>query len=134
MAETLALLLHDRDQPLGALKPALESQAIHTCRGRNCRDARDWLGSKNPPQVVFTDIALPDGTWADVLSLAGNTNEPLNVIVVGRLMDVKFYAEVIQRGAFDFIAPPFVASDLAHLVRCANVNGSGQRQILRAVA
>ena len=122
MEDPLALLVHDQDGPMGALKSALEGQAIPTCRARSCRAAADWLKSDNPPQVVFTDETLPDGMWADIVSTAASAHEPVGVIVVGRRLDRSLYGEAIQCGAFDFIVPPFVGSDLAHIVRCATGN------------
>ncbi len=114
-----ALLVHDQDDPFRALKLALESQGIQTCRVRSCKDALRLLEQVKPPELVFTDTKLPDGTWAEVLSLAVKASDPICVIVVSRLVDINLYIEVIERGAFDFIVPPFGASDLSHIVRCA---------------
>jgi hypothetical protein len=35
------------------------------------------------------------------------------------VVDTRFYLETIQTGAFEFIAPPFVATDLDYMVRSA---------------
>ena len=122
MEDPLALFVHDQDEPMGAVKSALEGQAIQTCRARSCRAALDRLNSDNPPRVVFTDEMLPDGIWADIVSTVASAHEPVSVIVVGQKLDLKLYAEAIQCGAFDFIAPPLVESDLGHVVRCAMGN------------
>ena len=39
--------------------------------------------------------------------------------VVARVVNTRFYVEAIETGAFDFLAPPFVATDLAYVVRNA---------------
>ncbi len=122
-----ALLVYDQAEPLSALKIALEERAMRTCRAQTCREALHWFRSKNLRHIIFTDTTLPDGTWADVLDLAANTPEPASVIVMATEIHLDLYAEVIQRGAFDFIAPPFVASDLVHLVRCAMGNALSRR-------
>jgi FixJ family two-component response regulator len=70
---------------------------------------------------------LSDGTWADVVGLAAKVPAPVNVIVVARFVDIRLYVDVIERGAFDFLAPPFVPSDLAHVVRCAVENVVSRR-------
>jgi len=62
-----------------------------------------------------------------VLSLAAKASEAVNVIVVARVADMRVYIDTIQRGAYDFITPPFVASDLTHVVRCAVENVRGRR-------
>ena len=36
-----------------------------------------------------------------------------------RVVDTRFYVQAIETGAFDFLAPPFTATDLAYVVRSA---------------
>jgi DNA-binding NtrC family response regulator len=123
-----ALLIYHQPEPLGGLKLALDEQSIQTCRVRTCGEALHLLKSTAPPHLVFTDTILPDGTWRDVLAGEQRATIPVNVIVVARLADVKLYVEVIEQGAFDFIAPPFVAADLAHVVSCAAHNALRRRK------
>ena len=85
------------------------------------------LGGQNPAPLVFTDTELPDGTWADILAEAERAAQPVNVIVVARVVDRRFYVEAIETGAFDFLAPPFVATDLAYVVRTALDNVVARR-------
>jgi DNA-binding NtrC family response regulator len=119
---TSALFVHYESEPLGALEKALEGQSVKVCHASSCREASHLLQYSNPPHLIFTDTMLPDGTWADVVGLAANAPVRVNVIVVARLVDIRLYVDVIERGAFDFLAPPFVPSDLAHVVRCAVEN------------
>jgi DNA-binding NtrC family response regulator len=92
------------------------------------------LGGLNPAPLVFTDTTLPDGTWADILAEAEKAAQPVNVIVVARVVDTRFYIEAIQTGAFDFLAPPFAASDLAYVVRSALDNVPTRRKARLVVA
>ena len=85
------------------------------------------LGGLNPAPLVFTDTQLPDGTWADILAEAETAAQPVNVIVVARVVDTHFYLEAIATGAFDFLAPPFMAADLAYVVRGALDNVVARR-------
>ncbi len=116
------LFVHHESEPFGALEKALEGQSVKVCHASNCREASRLLQDSNPPHIMFTDTTLPDGTWADVIGLA-----PVNVIVVARLVDIRLYVDVIEHGAFDFLVPPFVPSDLAHVVRCALENVVSRR-------
>lgn len=129
-----ALLLYVQDEPLGTLKVMLEGQEVRAYRGRSCREAFAWLKSWKPPELIFTAITLPDGTWEDVLSLAAKMSRTTSVIVVDRWFDIQLYAEAVQRGAFDFIVPPFDRSNLVHIVRCASGNTSGGRNALTNAA
>ena len=129
MSEKLsALLIHQVPEPLRSLRLALERQGVETARARNCQEAWQILSGPNPPHLVFTDTAVPDGLWADVLALAARAAQPVNVILVARLVDTRLYVEAIEAGAFDFLAPPFTSTDLAHIVRSAAENVLGRRQ------
>jgi len=123
-----ALLLHKLGDSLAPLKLALEGQAMEVCWMRNCQEAETLLLGANPPHLVFTEIELPDGTWADVVKLAVKAKKRVNVIVVARLADVRFYLETIVSGAFDFIVPPLTGVELSHVVRCAAENASSRRE------
>ena len=125
-----ALLVFDQDETSATLRAALEAQSIETSRATDCRQAARFLEGPNPPHLVFTDAALPDGTWADVLSLASRAQRPVNVIVVSRIVDIRTYLDAIECGALDYIVPPFASSDLAHVVRCAAGNAFQRRNVL----
>jgi len=123
-----ALLIHHAPEPLRSLRLALERQGVETAQARNCEEAWRILSGANPPHLVFTDTAVADGLWADVIALAAQAPQPVNVIVVARLVDTRLYIEAIEAGAFDFLAPPFTPADLAHIVRTAADNVLGRRQ------
>jgi DNA-binding NtrC family response regulator len=122
-----ALLVHDNSETLATLKGALERQGMRTMHADSRAQARRMLGGLNPPPLVFTDTHMPDGTWADVLAIAEKASLPVNVIVVARVVDTRFYVEAIETGAFDFLAPPFNATDLAYVVRTALDNVTARR-------
>jgi FixJ family two-component response regulator len=83
--------------------------------------------------LVFTEIQLADGNWADVLTLAAKAAAPVNVIVLAPFADVSFYVQVIERGAFDFIVPPLSGPELLHVVRIATENALSRRRKHTAV-
>jgi DNA-binding NtrC family response regulator len=122
------LLIFHQTEPCNDLKAALEKLAFPTVRAQSLAEACQVLSRVNPPLLVFTEDELPDGNWADVASLSARASSPVSVIVVGQEIDTKLYASVIQDGALDFIAPPFDALDLAHVVRCAADNALARRQ------
>jgi DNA-binding NtrC family response regulator len=123
-----ALLVQARHDPLDALRMALEEQSIDIFAARNCAEAALTLLSNFPPHMVFTEIQLADGNWADVLALAGKAPAPVNVIVVAPFVDISFYVQAIERGAFDFIVPPLSDPELLHVVRIAAENALSRRQ------
>ena len=122
-----ALLVHHNSETLAMLKGALERQGMHVMHAESRAQAKRLLGGPNPVPLVFTDTQLPDGTWADILAVSEKAAQPVNVIVVARFVDTRFYVEAIETGAFDFLAPPFVATDLAYVVRSALDNVAARR-------
>jgi DNA-binding NtrC family response regulator len=123
-----ALLVHNGAEHFRPLESALESQSVYTRRAATCGEALLILRGLHPPQLVFTDTILADGNWACVLRMAAGAPTPVNVIVVARLVDTNLYLEALQEGAFDLITPPFVASDVAHVVRSAASNVVRRRE------
>jgi DNA-binding NtrC family response regulator len=110
------------------LQAALARHGVATERARTCGEALLHLWSERPPHLLFTDAHLADGNWADVLAVARKSPAPVNVIVVSRQVDVSFYVEAIERGAFDFITPPLADAELAHVVRSAAEDVRHRRQ------
>jgi DNA-binding NtrC family response regulator len=123
-----ALLVQARHNPHDALRLALEEQSVDIRSAKNCAEAALALWSDSPPHMVFTEIQLADGNWADILTLAGKASAPVNVIVVAPFVDVSFYVQTIERGAFDFIVPPLSDPELLHVVRIAAENALSRRQ------
>jgi len=123
-----ALLIFHQTKPYNDLEAALEKLAVQVGRARTLAEACHVLSRVNLPLLVFTESELPDGNWADVVSLSARASSPVSVIVMGQEIDTKLYVSVIEAGAFDFMAPPFEALDLAHVVRCAADNALARRQ------
>jgi DNA-binding NtrC family response regulator len=128
------LLIHPNDESFHWLEMALQQQGIQAWHAKGCRQAQAIFDQPDPPQIVFTDTTLADGTWEDIVNLAGKACTPVPVIVVSRSLDVGLYIKVLEEGAFDFIVPPISASDLAHIVRCATDRRSDCRQANRRAA
>jgi FixJ family two-component response regulator len=63
--------------------------------------------------------------------MATRAPAPVNVIVVSEVVDIAFYLEAIQVGAFDFIVPPLSGAEFAHLVGSA-VDNVLRRRALNA--
>ena len=123
-----ALLIFHRTKPYNDLEAVLERLSVRVARAENLAEACLLLSRASLPLVVFTESELPDGNWADVVSLTAKASSPVSVIVMGQEIDTKLYVSVIEGGAFDFVTPPFEAQDLAHVVHCAADNALARRQ------
>lgn len=113
-----ALLLHDRPEPLSSLKRTLRDLWVETYSVGSCEEAQRLI-SQTQPHLVFTDTSLLDGSWVDVVNLAEKETVPPNVIVVSPIKDLKLYLSAIERGAFDFVLPPFEHQSLEFVVGSA---------------
>ena len=125
---TVALLVHNQSEHMQALAGRLQHQGIRVHQVRTWQAVAHELKRANPPLLVFSDTALRDCDWTDIVLLAGRASQAVNVIVVTRVMDTKLYLEALEGGAFDFIVPPFASLDLAHVVRCAADNVQARRE------
>jgi DNA-binding NtrC family response regulator len=120
MAEQInALLVLTENETLQNLAQTLKCLSVKVIFARNCREAARLLRKEGGIDLVFAGTDLPDGDWADVLGLAQQSRSYAPVIVVSRMVDVGLYLDALGKGAFDFVTPPFMTSDLAHIVRSA---------------
>lgn len=67
--------------------------------------------------LAFCDAELGDGTFRELLSLTETAKIP--VVVASRVYKTLQYLEAMRLGAFDFIAPPYRRSELAHILASA---------------
>jgi DNA-binding NtrC family response regulator len=70
--------------------------------------------------VVFSESALPDGTWKDILNRIGFMERPPQLVVTSRLADAYLWSEVLNLGGFDVLAKP--------------LNEKEVRQVLEAIS
>ncbi len=117
-----ALMLHERFRIPYTLRAALANRSIKVFRARSCAEAAGLFWEKNPPHLVFTEMGLRDGNWADVVRLAGMATQPVNVIVISPLADIEFRLEAMECGAFDCLGPPFALAHLSQIIEAAAIN------------
>jgi DNA-binding NtrC family response regulator len=66
--------------------------------------------------AVLTDSRLPDGDWADVVALVEKARPGVAVVVTDRLADARFWADVLQSGAYDLLAKPFYSREVQRVL------------------
>lgn len=74
--------------------------------------------------VILTEANLADGTWLDVLDLARRLSPRSEVIVTDACADARFWAEVLNMGAYDLIAQPFAAGEVQRILSNACIHAS----------
>lgn len=116
-----ALLVRDGAEYWCNLRVALQAESLCVQEVRWFSEAARWLKGPGPPQFVFTAVLLADGDWVKVLLLGRQIGVP--VVVVSTCLDVRFCLDVLERGAFDFLVPPFKQEDVSYVVRAAGWRG-----------
>jgi DNA-binding NtrC family response regulator len=66
--------------------------------------------------VVLTEARLPDGTWLDVMNAVAESSPCSALIVTKRAADDLFWAEALNRGAYDLLAQPFDAGEVRRIL------------------
>jgi DNA-binding NtrC family response regulator len=101
-----------------ALSRMLLPVSVRVEHATTFRDARTML-PRGEHSVVLTERHLPDGSWADILRTVQDMALPCLVMVTDRLADDRFWAEVLNLGAYDLLAQPFDASEVQRIVTSA---------------
>jgi DNA-binding NtrC family response regulator len=127
-----ALLLHDHPEPFEGLKRTLRDLSVETYSVSTCKEAMDLIAHCKP-HVIFSENSVVDGSWVSVLNMAEAAEVPLSVIVVGDHPDSRHYLSIMERGAFDFVAPPFEHEPLNFVVKGAALDAH-RRRVAAAVA
>ena len=118
MKKIRALVVCGRGDHLISLRQILDP-LVKLSDARTCREAARHLEKPNPPHLVFTDTAMADGSWLDVLKLARKAPRPVNVIVASRTPDVRLYMEAMDEGAFDYLTASSLIPEVAHVLQNA---------------
>jgi DNA-binding NtrC family response regulator len=124
-----ALLVHEKSETFEQLRRVLWELSVETFSVRTCKDAQDLI-TQCKPCVIFTENALSDGSWLSLLNTAEAAEVPVSLIVVGKgtVPDTHAYVSVLDRGAFDYITPPFDHGPLSFLVRSADLDTRRRRE------
>lgn len=123
----LAVLVSDGSRGFTKLRSLLKALGVEIWSTYACAEAAR-LVDQTRPELIFTATELIDGTWSKNVELAENAPVQTNAIVVGRSHDIGLYLSAMDRGAFDFIIPPFEWNALNHVVRVAAGNARRQRE------
>ena len=96
----------------GHLRAAAPAPRVPRDRGR--RRGRDGVAAvvRERPDLVISDLRLPDGSGLDVVRAARSMPEPPSVIVVTGYPSAETRQAALAAGATTFLAKPFAAAGL----------------------
>jgi signal transduction histidine kinase len=113
------LLVEDEEAHLELVQRGLEEQtaSIHLAIACNLHEAREYLRTSTP-DLIITDIRLPDGNGIELLPRKAST--PFPVIVMTSYGDETMAVEAMKAGALDYIVKSEAAfNDMFHVVERA---------------
>lgn len=89
----------------------------------SCGEAAQLLRDEPGVGLVLTDLALPDGSWFDVLNRVGDEHRDTKVVVCARVADERLWTQVLEAGGFDVLVEPYQAREV---LRILSAVASGQ--------
>lgn len=112
------LVIMADDARRSRLLARLNSTEISLTIVKSCREARRaW--HQDPPDVVITDVSLPDGNWCDVFKELVDAGGNAAVVVCSPTADATLWSEVIWRGAYDLLVEPYQRDEVGRSVEGA---------------
>jgi DNA-binding NtrC family response regulator len=121
-----ALLIHNHPEVFQSLNQTLWNLSVETYSVATCKEAEE-LVPQFKPHMIFGDVSERDGSWTYILNLADGGDVPLNIVVVGHVPDGHEYLSAMDRGPYDFVAPPFDLALLDFVVRVAATDARNRR-------
>jgi DNA-binding NtrC family response regulator len=103
---------HDDARRLSLMLDGLPLDIDHTS---DLQQAREMLRQMEY-HIILSEASLSDGTWVDLLHLAGDCARNLKVIVTDPHADARFWAEALNLGAYDVLAQPFYAPEVRRIL------------------
>ncbi len=104
----------------------------HLCTASTTAGAL-FILRQQPVPVLVCDCDLESGSWKDLLGKFGELGQAPLLIVTSRLADDFLWAEALNLGAYDVLAQPFDAEEVARVVHSAwrqwNQRGSASPQM-----
>ncbi|HKY38325.1 MAG TPA: sigma-54 dependent transcriptional regulator [Polyangiaceae bacterium] len=112
-------LLLVEDEP--ALRQMLEilfrREGYSVVSAPGCKAALEAIGGAPQPfPAIVSDLSMPDGSGLDVLAAAKGRSPSTEVILVTAHSTMENALSAMRSGAYDFVAKPFDAAELAALV------------------
>jgi DNA-binding NtrC family response regulator len=117
-----SIVVVDDEENMGKiLSRILEMEGYHVIAFSRPTQAVEHL-RKTPPDLVITDMRMPDLTGLDVLREAKAANPHTNVIVMTAFSSIETAVEAMRAGAFDYVTKPFKTDELVLSVGKAVAN------------
>lgn len=103
------------------------SREGYRVRGASTIDGGMMLMKEHKPDVVITDVMLPDGNGIELLEKLFSIDPELIVIVITAFGTIRMAVDAIKKGAHDYLTKPFEKEELLLSINQA-LKGRGDKQ------
>ncbi len=117
-AGPLILVIDDEPGITGMLSIVFEKEGYAVRTAGTCADGLR-LVETTAPDLVLTDLRMPDGTGFDILRKTRETSAETPVVMITAYTSTKTAIEALKAGAYDYISKPFDVEELKHVVEKA---------------
>lgn len=111
MTASQVLIAHADPQALQSLGQILTDCHLIPLAAHTVNQAQKIL-STQPVILTFCERNLPAGGYGELLQWEKHHGITTPLVVSSRFIDESEYMEAMQRGAFDYIAPPYQRADI----------------------
>ncbi|HEV8267130.1 MAG TPA: sigma-54 dependent transcriptional regulator, partial [Thermoanaerobaculia bacterium] len=109
------LVIDDEANILEMLTIVFEGEGYRVERAKSCEEALAKLDGA-VPDLILTDLRMPDGSGFDVLKKAREVAPATPVVMITAYTSTKTAIEALKAGAYDYISKPFDVEELKHVV------------------
>ncbi len=106
-----AYVVDDEPGSLAFARGALSRVGFEVDTFADVTEIRAALRDRPAPDLVVTDLHMPDGTGVDVLEAVQALGGDTMVVVMTGLATVKSAVDAMRRGAWDYLVKPFESPD-----------------------
>ncbi len=109
------VLVEDRETIRVMVEETLRRRGYEVCAAGTVAAGRKILAAA-APDLVLTDLQLPDGTGLELLAAALAKDARVPVLVMSAYGTIGIAVEAMKLGAYDFVTKPFDTNQLVALV------------------
>ena len=109
------LIVDDESHIVEMLTIVFQKEGYRVTGAHTCAEGLAQLEA-GAPDLVLTDLKMPDGTGFEILKKTQEISPSTPVVMITAYTTTKTAIEALKAGAYDYIAKPFDVDELKHVV------------------
>ncbi len=121
------LVVDDKEMMRDSVSSALSRAGFEVQSASRASQAVEMIAASRP-DVVLTDLKMPDMTGIELLEAIGHIDDELPVVLMTAFGTIETAVEAMRLGAFDYITKPFEGDELLITIKRAVNHGRVLRE------